>query len=66
MKAVLNDDFRYLLSTFHYTPNEEFSGPPRNVPVKLVESLFGKFYSSFFLSWEDEKGSREILLVISI
>lgn len=41
IKALLVPDFRYLINITQYTPNEKFSGPPRNIPTELVEKLFG-------------------------
>ncbi|KAG0706994.1 Thiopurine S-methyltransferase [Chionoecetes opilio] len=41
MRDLLAADFRYLMTITQYTPNELFSGPPRNIPTELVEKLFG-------------------------
>ncbi|XP_045110615.1 probable thiopurine S-methyltransferase isoform X2 [Portunus trituberculatus] len=41
IKALLAPDFRYMISATQYTPNEGFSGPPRNIPTALLEKLFG-------------------------
>ncbi|XP_042229343.1 probable thiopurine S-methyltransferase isoform X2 [Homarus americanus] len=41
MKSLLAPDFRYLLNVTQYTPDEFFSGPPRNVPRELIEQFFG-------------------------
>lgn len=48
MKSLLAPEFRYLVNITQYTPNEKFSGPPRNVPTKLVQDLFGKLCVKFF------------------
>ncbi|XP_042876924.1 thiopurine S-methyltransferase-like [Penaeus japonicus] len=59
MKAVLAPDFRYLVNLMQYRPNEEFSGPPRNVPNELVLQLFGdvcELQVLETLKWSKEEG----------
>lgn len=41
LKSLLTPDFRYLLATIVYPPDERITGPPRCVPPALVEELFG-------------------------
>ncbi|KAG7164885.1 putative Thiopurine S-methyltransferase (TPMT)-containing protein [Homarus americanus] len=47
MKSLLAPDFRYLLNVTQYTPDEFFSGPPRNVPRELIEQFFVKIFRHF-------------------
>lgn len=49
IKGLLAPEFRYLLNITQYTPNEIFSGPPRNIPTKLVQELFGKLILFLFI-----------------
>ncbi|XP_071529319.1 thiopurine S-methyltransferase-like [Panulirus ornatus] len=63
LKSLLASDFRYLLSVTQYTPNENFSGPPRNIPTELIEELFGeicklKILEKFYWTEEDELIAR--------
>ncbi|XP_068225242.1 probable thiopurine S-methyltransferase [Palaemon carinicauda] len=41
MKSILAPDFRYLANIVQYTPNEKFSGPPRNIPMETLQKLYG-------------------------
>ncbi|XP_050731594.1 thiopurine S-methyltransferase-like isoform X3 [Eriocheir sinensis] len=41
IKGLLAPEFCYLVNIIQYTPKGTFRGPPRNVPTKLVQELFG-------------------------
>lgn len=45
MENIFKEDFSYLLTTVAYDQSK-FSGPPRSVPEKEIERLFGN--NSFF------------------
>merc|ERR1712236_64489 len=54
IKALLKTDFVYILSGFDYKP-EQKTGPPRPLPLNVVEQLFGEFATVELLSQEKEE-----------
>jgi len=54
IQSLLKEDFVYILSGFDYKP-EQKTGPPRPLPINVVENLFGKFASVELLAQEKEE-----------
>ena len=52
--GLLKDDFVYILSGFDYKP-EQKTGPPRPLPLQVVEQLFGEFAAVELLAQEKEE-----------
>jgi len=54
VKVLLKEDFVYILCGFDYKP-EQKAGPPRPLPLHVVEQLFGEFATVELLSQEKEE-----------
>jgi len=53
IRNLLKDDFSYILTGFDYRP-EQKTGPPRPLPLAVVEQLFGDFARVELLTQEEE------------
>ena len=54
IRNLLKDDFSYILTGFDYRP-EQMTGPPRPLPLAIVEQLFGDFARVELLTQEEQQ-----------
>ena len=54
VRGLLKDDFVYILSGFDYKP-EQKTGPPRPLPLQVVEQRIGEFAAVELLAQEKEE-----------